>query len=91
MAMQTSAVTAPHTASTKLEDQAATAALYATKHERNKSSDGNRFMDGDRLSSTGMAIFKSLSNSSANSETKAVPHLLNMQTQRTSRVSPPQD
>jgi hypothetical protein len=91
MAMQTSAVTTPHIALTKLEDQAATAALYVTKHERNKNSDRNRFTDGDKLLSTSMTIFKSLSNSSANSETKAVPYLLNMQTQRTSQVSPPQD
>jgi hypothetical protein len=54
MATQTSAVTAPHITSTKLEDQAATAALYVTKHGRNKGSDRNRFMDGDRLSSAGM-------------------------------------
>lgn len=58
MATQTSAVNAPHPTSAKLEDQAATAALYVTKHERNKSSDRNRRMDGDMLSSTGMTIFQ---------------------------------
>jgi hypothetical protein len=52
MAMQTSS-NLPPTTSTKLEHQAATAALYVTKHERNKASDGDRFMDGDKLSSAG--------------------------------------
>ncbi len=59
MATQTSAVSAPYPASTKLEDQAATAALYVTKHGRNKSSNGNRFMDGDRLSPASMTLYKS--------------------------------
>jgi hypothetical protein len=58
MATQTSAVTAPHphTSSSKLEDQAATAALYVTKHDRNKGSVGNRFLDGEnKLSPIGMS------------------------------------
>ena len=75
MATQTSAVTAPHTTSTKLEGQAATAAIYVTKHKRNKGSDGNRFMDGDRLSSAGMTLSKSFRNSPANSVEKVLQHL----------------
>jgi hypothetical protein len=69
MATQTSAVTAPHATPTKLEDQAATAALYVTKYERNKGSDGNRFMDGDRISSASMTL-QALQNSPTNSAEK---------------------
>jgi hypothetical protein len=75
MATQTSAISVPHTTATKLVDQATTAALYVTKHDRNKSSDGNRFMDGDRLSSAGMTLFKSLRNTPANSAGKVLLHL----------------
>lgn len=43
-----------HTRSSKLEDQAATAALYITHPERK--SDGDRFLDSDnKLSSAGMS------------------------------------
>jgi hypothetical protein len=75
MATQTSAVGPSHTTSTKLEGQAATAALYVTKHERDKGSDGNRFMDSDRISSAGMAFSKSFRNSPANSVGKVLQHL----------------
>ncbi|TVY33256.1 hypothetical protein LSUB1_G006969 [Lachnellula subtilissima] len=44
----------PHTSPPKLEDQAALAALYVTKH--NTSKDGQRYLDGDhKLSSAGAA------------------------------------
>lgn len=53
MATQTSALTVPHP---QAEDQAVTAALYVTKHERNKSSSGNISLDGEnKLPSTGMS------------------------------------
>ncbi|PQE34007.1 Eisosome 1 protein [Rutstroemia sp. NJR-2017a WRK4] len=45
-----------HTSSNKLEDQAATAALYVTKQNNRKSKQGLEFLDGDnRLSSAGAA------------------------------------
>ena len=43
----------PHTSSTKLEDQAALAALYVTKYDK-ASNDGQDFLDSDhKLSSAG--------------------------------------
>jgi len=43
----------PHTSSTKLEDQAALAALYVTKYDKS-SKNGQAFLDGHhRLSSAG--------------------------------------
>ena len=45
----------PPTGSTKLEDQAALAALYVTKYDKS-SKNGHEFLDGDhRLSSAGMS------------------------------------
>jgi len=70
MATQTSAVSvsAPNTGtSTKFGDQAATAAVYVTRYEQNKGSDGSRFMGGDRMSSAGMTFStKSIRNSPTN-------------------------
>lgn len=46
----------PHTTSTKLEDQAALAALYVTKYD-SSSKDGQAFLDSDhRLSSAGKSF-----------------------------------
>jgi hypothetical protein len=74
MATQTSAVSSAGT-STKFEGQAATAAVYVTRHERNKGSDGNRFMGGDRIPSAGMTFSKSIRNNPANSVGKVGQHL----------------
>lgn len=46
----------PHTSSTKLEDQAALAALYVTNHDREQATqkDKHEFLDSDhKLSSAG--------------------------------------
>jgi hypothetical protein len=46
-----------HTTSMKLEDQAVTAALYATNQTRDKNSDGQRFSDGsNKLPLTGASV-----------------------------------
>jgi hypothetical protein len=46
----------PHTSSTKLEDQAALAALYVTKYDSTK--DGQKYLDSDhKLSSAGKFKF----------------------------------
>ena len=55
MATQTSAVVSA--SSTKLEDHAATAALYVTKPAQNNSLDAKSYLDSDyRLSSAGKSV-----------------------------------
>jgi hypothetical protein len=55
MATQTSAVASA--LSTKLEDQAATAALYVTKPAQSNSLDAKSYLDSDyRLSSAGKSV-----------------------------------